>query len=81
MYCVSSSRVDFRSMPPFLLILRVVALEDLDCDENSSYEHLGTPTETSELCFENGQLESCHRIVRKRVDGENHYFFTRKYKR
>ena len=53
----------------FLADLRVVALEDLDCDDNGSYEHLGTPTETFELRFENGQLESCHRIARKRVDG------------
>ena len=53
----------------FLDDLRVVALEDLDCDDNGSYEHLGTPTETFKLRFENGQLESCHRIARKRVDG------------
>lgn len=65
----------------FLVDLKVVALEDLESDDNGSYEHLGTPTETFNLRFEDGLLKSCHKIARNKVDGETHYFLTRKYRR
>ena len=61
----------------FLVDLRVVALEDLEADDNGSYENLGSRTETFQLKFENGLLESS----RTKVVGEDYFHWTRKYRR
>ena len=65
----------------FLVDLRVVALEDLEADDNGSYENLGSRTETFQLKFENGLLESCNKISRTKVVGEDYFHLTRKYRR
>ena len=59
----------------FLVDLRVVALD------NGSYENLGSRTETFQLKFENGFLESCNKISRTKVVGEDYFHLTRKYRR
>ena len=65
----------------FLVDLRVVALEDLEADDNGSYENLGSRTDTFQLKFENGLLESCNKISRTKVVGEDYFHLTRKYRR
>ena len=63
----------------FLVDLRFVPLNDLQADDNGSYEHIGSPTETFHLDFKSGVLRLCKRISRKKMKGTNHYFLTRKY--
>jgi hypothetical protein len=75
----SPSRVQINAA--FLIDLRVVTLEDLEADDNGAYEHLGTPTHTFVLHFEDGSLKSSKQIADRKVAGENHYFLVRKYKR
>ena len=56
-------------------------MEDLEADDNGSYENLGSRTETFQLKFENGLLESSNKISRTKVVGEDYFHLTRKYRR
>ena len=63
----------------FLVDLRSLPLNDLQADDNGSYEHIGSPKETFCLNFESGVSRICKRISRKKMKGTNRYLLTRKY--